>query len=104
MFGKHEFADFPSENDRRQFADVAEELREMIILLPHDQAFYLMNEALQWVISNTDESDIAELYGMIEMFQNEATNDFENISSHKLRGLLKSLIINIINKLARGSL
>ena len=88
-FEDHQFHEFPSKDDRRMFGDLPDEVREMMVLLPHAQAYYLLNEALQWVISNPDEYDIAELAGMIEDFSTETTNDYANIACIRREPFIK---------------
>ena len=53
------------------------------------KAFFIFNEALQWVKENKDELDISELAEMIDAFVFDETNDYENISATRNQGFLK---------------
>ena len=53
------------------------------------KAFFIFNEALQWVKESKDELDISELAEMIDAFVFDQTNDYENISARRNQGFLK---------------
>lgn len=43
----HQFQEFPSETDRKMFSDLPQEILEVLVLLPHDQAAVLTWNKLQ---------------------------------------------------------
>jgi len=63
----------------------------MMVTMSHDQAFYLLNDAREWVMTNRDQYDIKEFAEMIKQFSNEPTNDYELICNYNRRKFLKTI-------------
>ena len=94
-YAEHDFAEFPSDSDRAMFADLPEELRSTIQLVPHAQAYFLLHEALRYVHDKSrTHYDIADLVGMIKQFSNDSTNNFDFLVGRQQKNFLKPIPIH----------